>query len=101
MRIKSHPIVQIRISRDVSFSFNCQEIVGKNGDTIASALWANNIKTFRHSEKLGEGRSMYCGIGNCYECRVHVKDRGMVKACITPISEGMLVFSDEREDVSS
>lgn len=100
MRIKAHPIVQIQTCGDVSFLFNNQEIVGKDGDTIASALWANNIKTFRYSEKLGECRSMYCGIGNCYECRVHLKNRGMVKACITPIHEGMTVFSDEREDVS-
>ena len=101
MRIKAHPVIQISEKEKITFIFNNSEIVGEKGESVASALWANSIKTLRSSEKKGESRGVYCGIGNCYDCRVYLKGKGMVRACITPIYQGMELYSEDRGDMSS
>ena len=96
MRVKKHPVIQVLEKEKLSFLFNGELIDGVKGDSVASALWANNIKTLRLSEKKGENRGIYCGIGNCYDCRVYQKDIGMVRACIILLQEGMELFSEDR-----
>ncbi len=101
MRIKQHPIININKQEDIEFLFNDIKIVGKSGDTLAAALWANNIKTLRSTEKGNNNRGIYCGIGNCYDCRVYLKEKGLVRACITTIRSGMEFYSEDKETTSS
>jgi len=96
MRIQHHPIVTISPKKQVTFYFNEQIFTGLDGDTIAAALWANRVTTLRHTEKNNMGRSLFCGIGNCFDCRVYIKNQGMVRACNVPIVEGLEVFSTDR-----
>lgn len=100
MRIKQHPVLEITEKENVEFLFNDMKIIAKESDTVASALWANSIKTLRQTEKDQKGRGIYCGIGNCYDCRVYLKGSGMVRACITPVRNGMEFYSEDRGDVS-
>jgi sarcosine oxidase, subunit alpha len=94
MRVWDHPVLgPLSDAQPVSFSFDGQEITGRTGDTIASALMAHGIRVLRHSDRLGEPRGIYCGIGHCFECRVTVNGTTGVRACITPISEGIEVCS--------
>ena len=60
------------------------------GQSIAAALLAAGRATLRPSPS-GEPRGLYCGIGVCQECRVHVEGRGVVRACVTPVTAGMRV----------
>jgi sarcosine oxidase subunit alpha len=92
MRIQ-HPLLSKRSAKTTSFSFNNVIFEGIQGDTVGVALWANGVKTLRHSEKTHEPRGMYCGIGQCYECRIYRSDIGLVKACTTPIHEGDSYYS--------
>jgi predicted molibdopterin-dependent oxidoreductase YjgC len=60
------------------------------GRSIAAAL----IHAGRPALRRGPGgapRGVYCGIGVCFECRVHVEGRGLVRACMTPVQAGMRV----------
>jgi len=99
MRIKKHPIMDINKQENVEFLFNDKKIVGKSGDSLAAALWASNIKTLRTTEKGNKNRGIYCGIGNCYDCRVYLKGKGLIRACITPINSGMEFYSEDRGDM--
>lgn len=94
MRIDHH-LFGNKSRKTVSFSFNDLVYTGMEGDTIGVALWANGVKTLRHSEKNNEPRGMYCGIGHCYECRIYRSDIGLVKACTTLIIEGEKYYSLE------
>ncbi len=61
------------------------------GETIAAVLLAENIRTFRHTAKTGEPRSLFCGIGICYECLVTVDGVPNTRACVTHVTEGMVI----------
>jgi predicted molibdopterin-dependent oxidoreductase YjgC len=60
------------------------------GQSLAAALLAAGRVALRHSPS-GTPRGVYCGIGVCQECRVHVEGRGVVRACLTPVHAGMQV----------
>ena len=65
------------------------------GQSLAAALLAAGRATLRHSPS-GTPRGVYCGIGVCQECRVHVEGRGIVRACVTPVVAGMRITTDVR-----
>jgi predicted molibdopterin-dependent oxidoreductase YjgC len=60
------------------------------GQSIAAALLSAGREALRTSPG-GTPRGLYCGIGVCQECRVHVEGRGIVRACVTPVDAGMHV----------
>ncbi|WP_431801375.1 (2Fe-2S)-binding protein [Halobacillus andaensis] len=94
MRVTHHPVLNnVDHQNQVTICFNGQTYQAYEGDTIASALMAEGVKTLRHHEVSGKGRGVYCNIGHCFECRVRVNDRQVVRACLTPVSEGMNIHS--------
>jgi predicted molibdopterin-dependent oxidoreductase YjgC len=60
------------------------------GQSLAAAILAAGRAALRQSPS-GSPRGVYCGIGVCQECRVHVEGRGAVRACVTPVAPGMRV----------
>lgn len=78
---------------EICFTFNGHKLKGFAGEPIAAALLANGIRTLRHHDQTGNPRGVYCGIGHCYECRVTVDGVPGVRACLTPLHEGMVVSS--------
>lgn len=93
-RIVEHPILgKLEEKEQISFTFDGEKYEGYEGDTIASALLAQNIRTLRKQEETGSPRGLYCNIGHCYECRVTVDDASNVRACLTVIQEDMVVES--------
>jgi sarcosine oxidase subunit alpha len=65
------------------------------GRSIAAALIGAGRPVLRHSPA-GAPRGVYCAIGVCFECRVHVEGRGRVRACVTPVQAGMRVTLEGR-----
>lgn len=61
------------------------------GQTIAAALWAAGIRTWRTTRIQGRPRGIFCGIGACYDCLVEVNGVPDVRACITPARSGDVV----------
>jgi len=74
----------------VTFRFGGREVRGREGDTIAMALWAAGEPVLRRSSSLGAPRGVFCNMGVCYECLVAVDGR-TVRACTTVVREGMQV----------
>ncbi len=61
------------------------------GETVAALLVAEGIRTFRHTAKRSEPRSMFCGIGICYDCLVTVDGIPNIRACVTSVAPGMTI----------
>ena len=61
---------------------------------ISSALFAAGIRTFGHHAKDNAPQGIYCANGQCGQCMV-IADGVPVKACITPLEQGMKVQSVE------
>ena len=61
------------------------------GESVAAALLAAGRRGLRVSPRLGEPRGVYCGIGLCFECVLVIDGQPGVRACQTPVRDGMLV----------
>jgi len=92
-RIVSHPILSFKRGTKVSFSFNGVPIHAYEGESIAAALEANGIKELSRSVERGRPRGLFCAIGKCASCLMTVDGIPNVRACLTPVSEGMTVLS--------
>ncbi|MCG3088034.1 (2Fe-2S)-binding protein [Sporosarcina cyprini] len=96
-RIIHHPVLdQIDDTDTISFTFDNQQYSALHNESIAAALLANGIRTLRHHEETGTPRGIYCNIGHCFECRVTVDGKQGVRACLTPVQEGMDVKSGDK-----
>jgi predicted molibdopterin-dependent oxidoreductase YjgC len=63
------------------------------GETIAGALLANGRRAWRRTEN-GQPRGLFCGMGICFDCLVAVDGVPNVRACITPVVDGMVVETE-------
>jgi predicted molibdopterin-dependent oxidoreductase YjgC len=68
-----------------------QFIPAYEGETVATALLAAGRRAFRHTVPGGEPRGIFCGIGVCFDCLVTVDGTHTVRACVTPVRDGMQV----------
>jgi sarcosine oxidase, subunit alpha len=78
-------------SRPVSFTWEGQPVTGFAGDTVASALYADGLRVFSRSFKYHRRRGLLCCAGQCPNCLVQVDGVPTVRACVTPVEEGMQV----------
>jgi glycine/D-amino acid oxidase-like deaminating enzyme len=77
-----------RVGASVTMRFDDQEIDALEGETIAAALSAAGILTFRRTLS-GAPRGLHCGMGACQDCVVTVDGRIGQRACVTPVRAGM------------
>ena len=69
---------------------------GLEGDSIASALHVNGVKTLSHSLRFYRPRGFFCGIGKCSSCFMTVDDIPNVRTCITPLKKNIKVLEQDR-----
>ncbi|MDR7521726.1 MAG: (2Fe-2S)-binding protein [Armatimonadota bacterium] len=84
-------IERIRRGAPLRFEVDSVQVTAFEGERIAAALLVSGRMALRRSQKLGEPRGLFCGIGLCFECLVQVEGLGTVLACQTPVREGMRV----------
>lgn len=73
-----------------NIEINGREIETRSGQTIAAALIAAGILTFRRLAD-HEPRGFFCGMGVCFDCLVTVDGIPDQRACMTPAQPGMKV----------
>ncbi len=88
---KSSLIPSVERGKAILIEVDGQTITAYEGESLAAALLAAGISTFRISRKTLEPRGLYCGMGICYECLVMVDGVHAQRACITPVTAGMKV----------
>jgi sarcosine oxidase subunit alpha len=70
-----------------------QAVPAFRGESIAAAMLAAGHRTMRYARRDREPRGLYCGMGVCFECVVSLKGSGSVRSCLTPVEEGMEVWT--------
>jgi len=91
-RVQQHPILgPLPDVPLVTFTFNGQPVQGRDGESIAAALWAAGIRVIRYAGRRREPRGLYCGIGHCYECRVTVNGIPNLRACMETVRANLAV----------
>lgn len=99
MRIEEHPILKFKRGNKIKFIFNEQQLEGFEGESIAAALHANDVKVLGRSLFKHRPRGFYCAIGNCSSCLMTVNGVSNVKTCITDLEEGMIIQTQEGKGV--
>ncbi len=79
--------------RPVSFIYNGAQLNAFAGDTVGSALAAAGVRTVSRSFKYHRPRGLLCVAGRCPNCLVTADGSPNVRACTTPITEGMIIKS--------
>jgi predicted molibdopterin-dependent oxidoreductase YjgC len=77
--------------RSLSILVEGQQITAYEGESIAAALLASGRRLTRWTARTGEPRGYFCGMGVCQDCLVTVGGRPNVRACVTPVEEGLRV----------
>ena len=90
--ITKHPILEIPDKKKIEFKFDGKLLYGFEGMVISSALFLNKIKVFGHHIKDHSPQGLFCANGQCSQCNVIVNGVP-VKACMTPLTEGMTIES--------
>ena len=77
----------------ISFTFNGNEFICESGQSIAAALFASDNRQLRATRFGNEPRSIFCGIGICFDCVVVVDGVANQRSCLVEAKQGMKVES--------
>ena len=95
-RIENHPILgQPTKGQEVTFTFDGKTMTGREGEPIAIALKANGVMIHRYTKKEHKPRGIFCAIGRCTDCVMVVDGKPNVRTCVTPLTEGMTVQTQD------
>jgi sarcosine oxidase subunit alpha len=83
------PVIQRGLM--VKINVDGKPVDAYEGETVAAALLSAGISTFQLSHNHNQPRSIYCGMGICYECLVTINGVHAQRACVTSVKEGMQI----------
>jgi predicted molibdopterin-dependent oxidoreductase YjgC len=69
-------------------TFDGREIPFEPDQSVAAALIAAGIRSWRRTRGDGAPRGLFCGIGACYDCLVVINGRPAERACLAPAQDG-------------
>lgn len=72
-----------------SFGFEGSTVRAFEGESLAVALWAADVRTLARSIKYHRPRGAFCFDGHCASCLMRVDGAPNVRACMTPIHAGL------------
>jgi aerobic-type carbon monoxide dehydrogenase small subunit (CoxS/CutS family) len=81
------------MTQPISFTFNGSTISCEAGQSIAAALIATDQRTLRTTRFGNEPRSIFCGIGICFDCVVVINGVANQRSCLIEAEDGMNVES--------
>ena len=67
------------------------ELTAYEGESVAAALIAGGQRFTRWTDRTGEPRGYFCGMGVCQDCLVTIDGSPNVRACMTPVRHGMRI----------
>ncbi|MFE2263859.1 (2Fe-2S)-binding protein [Streptomyces griseosporeus] len=78
-----------------TFTFDGRTLTALPGQTLAAALWAAGIMSWRTTRGGGAPRGVFCGIGVCHDCLATVNGRPNQRACLVAVQPGDVVTVQE------
>lgn len=75
----------------VTFYLDGRAVQGMAGEPVAMSLWALGERVLGWNEESGRPRGLYCGIGQCFECRMTIDGKRDQRSCLYPVREGLEV----------
>lgn len=78
-----------------TLTFDGREIDALPGQTLAAALWAAGVTSWRATRGAGRPRGVFCGIGVCFDCLVTVDGRPNQRACLVPARPGDVIRTQD------
>ncbi|MEU1404124.1 (2Fe-2S)-binding protein [Streptomyces sp. NPDC005728] len=76
-------------------TFDGRPVGALPGQTVAAALWAAGVTSWRSTREAGRPRGVFCGIGVCFDCLVTVNGRPNQRACLVPVRPGDVIRTQE------
>ena len=81
------------MSEMVSFTFNGNDVKCEQGQSIAAAVINTGTLALRTTRFGEEPRSIFCGIGVCFDCVVVIDGVANQRSCLIAAKPGMQVES--------
>jgi predicted molibdopterin-dependent oxidoreductase YjgC len=75
----------------ISFTIDGEPCEGRAGDTVLTAVLCQ-VERLRDSEFSGAPRAGFCQMGACQDCWVQLAGGDRLRACTTPLAEGMHII---------
>jgi predicted molibdopterin-dependent oxidoreductase YjgC len=72
----------------ITFAFDGREISAEPGQSIAAALIAAGVRSWRTTRLEGRPRGAFCGIGVCFDCLATVNGEASQRACLVEVRPG-------------
>ena len=79
----------------IAFTLDGVACEGRVGDTVLTAILCHTER-LRQSEFSGAPRAGFCQMGACQDCWVQCEDGERLRACSTPLTEGMRIITARR-----
>ena len=89
----------IERGRKINFYLDGKSISAYEGESVTAAIFALGKRDLRVSANLSEKRSLYCGMGVCYECVMTINGIPNTRSCQTLVKEGMIVNSQNGDGI--
>ena len=75
----------------ISITIDGHKVEAYSGETIATVLLTSGHNIFQHTGEALLPRSLYCGMGICFNCLVTVDGVPNILACVTQATAGMSI----------
>lgn len=79
----------------VNVTVNGQPVQARRGETVAAAVLAQGLTHTRSTAVSGAPRAPLCLMGVCFDCLMVIDGRPNQRACMTTVSEGMRIESQQ------
>lgn len=81
--------------RQVRIVVDDRSVLACEGESVAAALFAAGHRELRFTPRENGPRGYFCGMGLCYDCIMTIDGRPNIRACMTPVREGLRVESQQ------
>jgi predicted molibdopterin-dependent oxidoreductase YjgC len=75
----------------VTVTFAGRTLQARDGQSVAAALTAAGVRSWRTTRRGERPRGLFCGIGVCFDCLLTIDGRPAQRACLVPVRDGMIV----------
>ncbi len=78
---------------EIEFSVDGETMRCPEGISVAGALFLLRRRTARFAPHTNAPRSLFCGMGVCFDCVMEIDGRAGTRACVTLVRPGMRVVT--------